>query len=78
MKKALTLAVVIIFAVVLSFVLGTVPIAQADDDDDDDRRRKGITILEELIRTDGAQTLVAAVQVVDKSAPGNTSKSASG
>ena len=64
MRKAMTSALVVTFALVLSFVLVTGSPAQAGQYGDYHHRP---TILDELVGTDGAQALVAAVLVVDGS-----------
>jgi uncharacterized surface protein with fasciclin (FAS1) repeats len=58
MKKALKSAVVVTFAVVLSFALGTEPTAQAG-------KKQKLTILEKLCSQDGTQVLCASITVVD-------------
>jgi uncharacterized surface protein with fasciclin (FAS1) repeats len=58
MKKALKSAVVVTFAVVLSFALGTEPTAQAG-------KKQKLTIGEKLCSQDGTQVLCASITVVD-------------
>jgi uncharacterized surface protein with fasciclin (FAS1) repeats len=62
MKKALTSALVLTFAVVLSFVLATTTAAKKDDGKD---KHKKVTILETVCRQDGTQVLCASITVVD-------------
>ncbi len=53
-----------LWAVIMILFLGLASMTAIADDDDDDRR--GPTVLDTLVRTDGAQAVVAAVLVVDE------------
>ena len=66
MNKSMTVVLVVTFAVVLSFVLGTALPAQAGGWHGRWWHHRP-TVLDKLEDTDGAQALVAAVKVVDES-----------